>query len=676
MANHLLNESSPYLLQHAHNPVDWYPWNDEAWEKAKKEDKLVLVSIGYSSCHWCHVMERESFENEATARLMNEHFVCIKVDREERPDVDQIYMSAVQLLTGGGGWPLNCFCLPNGKPIYGGTYYPNANWNDVLVKLNTFYKENKEKAEQYGEELTRGINQMENFHLKTVVDPPGRSEQKFHLDDIKKTVDNWRKYFDTVEGGPNRAPKFPMPNNLEFFLHYYHMTKDESILKQALLTLDKMAFGGIYDQIGGGFARYSTDGLWKVPHFEKMLYDNAQLVSVYSHAYQITKKELYKQVVYETLDWVQREMTNSDGGFYSALDADSEGVEGKYYVWKKEELQSLLGEHFTLFADYYNVNDIGHWEHGNYILLRKEDDASFAQRNSLSVQQLQQIIHDCKKILLAEREKRVRPGLDDKQLTSWNGLMIKAYSDAYKAFGDKKFHDAILFASNHIWENIRIDSSGLYHSYKNGRASIDGFLEDYAFIIEGFIAAYSCIGFEALVRRAQKLADYAIKHFYDKDSGMFWFTSDKSRALISRNKEIADNVIPASNSSLAKSLFYLGKYYGEKKYNDIALQMLSNVKDAIPGYGSSYSNWAILMLHQVTPFYEIAITGEETLGTCSELSQHYLPNTIIALDYLPGSRLPLLQNRTVESKTLIYVCENNTCKLPVETVEEALKSLS
>jgi uncharacterized protein YyaL (SSP411 family) len=668
MANHLVNESSPYLLQHAHNPVDWYPWNDEAWEKAKKEDKLVLVSIGYSSCHWCHVMEHESFENEATAKLMNEYFICIKVDREERPDVDQVYMAAVQLLTGSGGWPLNCFCLPNGKPLYGGTYYPNATWNDVLVKLNTFYKENKEKANQYGEELTQGINQMESFHLNT-------AEQKFHLDDVKKIVDNWRKYFDLVEGGPNRAPKFPMPNNYEFLLHYNYVTKDESILNYVLLTLDKMAFGGIYDQIGGGFARYSTDALWKAPHFEKMLYDNAQLVSLYSHAYQLTKKELYKEVVYQTLEWIEREMTNKVGGFYSALDADSEGVEGKYYVWKKDELEALLGERFRIFAEYYNVNETGHWEHDNYILLRKESDEHIAQKNNLSVHQLNQIINNSNKVLLAEREKRIRPGLDDKQLTSWNALMIKAYSDASVAFDDEELHYAAGKGVHVILTKLLEENGRLFHSYKNGRASIDGFLEDYAFTIEALISYYQAVPDDLYLDIAKKIADYTIEHFYDKESGMFWFTSDTSPELISRKKEIVDNVIPSSNSSMAKSLFYLGKYYGENRYIEIATQMLANVKDAMATYGSSYSNWAMLMLHLTAPFYEIVITGPQADDRRVELQLHYLPNSIITADAEGTSRLPILLERYVEGKILIYVCENNTCKLPVETVGEALKSL-
>ncbi len=677
VSNQLIYESSPYLLQHAQNPVSWYPWNDEAWTKAKKENKLVLVSIGYSSCHWCHVMEHESFENDTTAKIMNDHFVCIKVDREERPDVDQVYMAAVQLMTGGGGWPLNCFCLPDGRPIYGGTYFPNAQWNDVLVKLDEFYRLNKEKAEQYADELTKGIHRMETVKLNV-------SKNKTETAYLKKVVGEWKKQFDTIEGGPDRAPKFPLPNNYEFLLYYHYETKDETILNHIELTLNKMAYGGIYDHIGGGFSRYSTDSLWKVPHFEKMLYDNAQLVSLYAHAYQLTKNELYKKVVYETLEFISREMTSVEGTFYSALDADSEGEEGKYYVWKKEELEGLIPNlspkekgvsSWKIFSEYYNMNEKGYWEHDNYILLRKEHSKTIAERNNLTVEQLNNLVSESKNSLLKEREKRIRPGLDDKQLTSWNALMIKGYCDAYDVFHEEQFLNAAKKCADVILAKVKRKDGGLSHSLKNGKATINGYLEDYSFMIEALIALYQSTFDESWLEEAKKLADYAIQHFYDGETSMFFFTSNQDAALIARKKEIHDNVIPASNSSMAKGLFMLGIYFDEKKYAEIALQMLNNVKDDMERYASSYSNWGILYLNVSASFKEIVIAGKDALQKREELNRHYLPDKILAGSIDGKSKLSLLEQRYDETKTLIYVCENKTCKLPVPTVEDAINLL-
>ncbi|CAN5542671.1 thioredoxin domain-containing protein [soil metagenome] len=665
--NSLIHETSPYLLQHAHNPVDWQAWTDEAWKKAVKENKLVLVSVGYSSCHWCHVMEHETFEDTVAAKLMNDYFVCIKVDREERPDVDHVYMSAVQLMTGQGGWPLNCFCLPNGKPIFGGTYFPNAQWQNILNQLHNFYTQNPTKAEEYGEELTQGIRSMEFVSLN-------KNEIDFSKDDLKPIVENWKKYFDFEEGGPNRAPKFPMPNNYEFLLHYAVAAKDDALKEYVSLTLDKMAFGGIYDQIGGGFSRYSTDTLWKVPHFEKMLYDNAQLVSLYSHAYQLTKKELYKQVVYETLNFIEREMTSTEGGFFSALDADSEGVEGKFYVWKKSELEILLADKFKIFAAYYNVNETGYWEHDNYILLRKESDEEIASTNNISIPELQSLISESKIILLAERNKRIRPGLDDKQLTSWNALMIKGYCDAYEAFGEKKFLDAAVKAINKILKNKKHDGS-LSHVMTKNEPEIPSFLEDYSFTIEALIKLYETTFEEKYLEEAKSFAEYAFAHFFDEQTGMFFFTSNLDPQLIARKKEIHDNVTPASNSTMAKAIFLLGKYFDDNRYLDISKTMLHNVKNEMARYGSSYSNWCELMIWNTFPFYEIAIAGKDTKEKRKELCNHYIRNKILAGTVNGKTNLPMLQNRLSENKTFIYVCEDNFCKLPMEGTEEAFQLL-
>jgi len=663
--NQLIHESSPYLLQHAHNPVDWYPWGDAAFEKAVKENKLVLVSIGYSACHWCHVMEHESFEDIDTAMFMNEHFVCIKVDREERPDIDQVYMNAVQLMAGQGGWPLNCFTLPDGRPVYGGTYFPNERWNNVLYQLNDIYHKEPKQFLDYAEQLTGAVKNSELVKLNNEFD-------EFSLNHLKEMVDVFKSSFDTVEGGPSRVPKFPLPNNYEFLLHYNHLSKDEKILKQITLTLDKMAYGGIYDQLGGGFARYSTDRTWKVPHFEKMLYDNAQLITVYSEANTLTKNPLYKQVVEDTLAWIKREMTSDEGMFYSAQDADSEGVEGKYYVWNKQEIEELLKAKSALFCDYYRIGKEGLWEHENNILLRNEDDETIAKRYNLSLEELQNEILYCKESLLKERIKRIPPGLDDKQLTSWNALMIKGFADAYKAFGNQEYLDAAIKSADFIWNIIRNNDGSLNHSYKNGKATINGYLEDYSFMIEAFIALYQNTFDESYLMKAKELTDYVIQHFYDKESGMFFFTSDIDKPLIARKMEIHDNVIPASNSSLAKGLFLLGIYFENKEYKDLAKQMLNNVKKDMKGYPSGYSNWGILMTNMIEPSYEVVIVGKDAHALKIELNKHYIPNKILA-GSLTNSSMPLLDGRFIGDETFIYVCVNNTCKLPVKTVEEALK---
>lgn len=670
--NHLIHETSPYLLQHAHNPVDWYPWGDEAWEKAKKENKLVIISIGYSACHWCHVMEHESFENDSTAKLMNENFVCIKVDREERPDIDQIYMAAVQLMTGSGGWPLNCFTLPDGRPIYGGTYFPNANWNQILLQLSAFYRENPAKANEYAAELTKGIHQMEVVKLN---EEPVDFKQK----DLDAVVTAWKTQFDPSEGGPNRAPKFPLPNNYEFLLRYAVATSDKSVLKQVELTLEKMAFGGMYDQVGGGFARYSTDSFWKVPHFEKMLYDNAQLVSMYSKAYQQNQNPLYKQIVYESLEFIQRELTSAEGGFFSAIDADSEGKEGKFYVWKIEELKSLLTNlgvenSFDILAEYFNINKIGYWEEENYILLRKKSDEEIAKQFSISTENLNELVAHAKKVLLAARAKRVRPGLDDKILVSWNALMIKGYCDAYAAFADESFLSAAEKNVNLVMKSMRTKDGGLFHSYKNGTAKINGYLEDYSFMIEALISLYESTFNETYLQEANNFAAYVFQHFYDESNGNFWFTSDLDPALIARKKEIQDNVIPSSNSSMAKALFLLGIQFENKKYSETAEKMLHNVVTEMERYGAGYSNWAMLMLNYTQKFRETVIVGKDAELKRKAIQSHYLPNTLFA-GSKNESKLPLLESRFMDGQTLIYICENKVCKLPVEDVAKALDLL-
>ena len=661
--NKLINESSPYLLQHAHNPVEWYPWGDEAFEKAEKENKLVLISIGYSACHWCHVMEHESFEDSLTAEMMNKNFINIKVDREERPDVDQVYMNAVQLMTGSGGWPLNCFALPDGRPVYGGTYFPKDKWQQTLTSLQGLKENDPIKLEEYAKNLTAGIQQSE---LITRNEDPLETKVEF----LAQKVNEWSKYWDRKKGGPNRAPKFPLPNNYQFLLEYAFLSGDQESMDFVSTTLDQMSRGGIYDQIGGGFARYSTDELWKAPHFEKMLYDNAQLVSLYSQAFTATQNPRYKKTVQETLAFIKRELTNKNGGFYSALDADSEGEEGKFYVWKKEELKkALTPEEFELAKEFYNVNNKGLWEHGNYILLMDENSDHMLTEDSTLGNKLELI----KSKLLARRETRIRPGLDDKILTSWNMLMIEAYLDAYIALEDEQYLKVAEQQMKFIFTNLITEDEGLFHLHKDGKSSINGYLEDYAFTISALLKMYQSTFDESYISQAEALMHYTVQHFLDEESGMFWFKSNKDEQLIAKKQENSDNVIPASNSVMAHNLFILSKLTYNQEFEKTGKQMLSNILPHIE-YGQSYSNWLRLYLYETYPFYEIAATGKNFRALTIELRKTYIPNKLI-LGAEKKSDLPLLENKFFEEET-IFVCQNKTCQLPVKLVTDALKQIN
>ena len=662
--NELINESSPYLLQHAHNPVNWVAWSDEAFQRAKDEDKLVLVSIGYSSCHWCHVMEHESFEDTVIAKIMNDNFICIKVDREERPDVDQVYMNAVQLMTGSGGWPLNCFTLPDGRPVYGGTYFPKDQWSQILQNLYYTYQKDEKRMIEYAVNLTEGIQQSELIEVKT-------EDVLFDAEKLNEMIVNWKRNFDSVRGGNNRAPKFPMPNNYDFMMQYAYHTGDSAAMNHVDLTLEKMAFGGIYDQVGGGFSRYSVDSLWKVPHFEKMLYDNAQLVSLYSHAYQRTKSPLYKEIVYQTLQWVHREMSTKEGAFYSALDADSEGEEGKFYVWSEAELKTVLGTDFDFVKTYYNINNYGAWE-GNYILLRSDSDENIAAKMNMSINDLKKKVKEINQKLLTQRATRIRPGLDDKSLTSWNALMLTGYLDAYQAFGEELFLKAAMLNANWLVKYQFKKDGSLMHAYKNGESKIPGFLEDYCFTIDAFIKLYEVTFDEQWLTKANQLMTYAITHFHDSKSGMFFFSSDLEKGLIARKMEISDNVIPSTNSAMARVLFKLGTLMDNDDYKKKSKQMLANVYDGMEAYASAYSNWGILAMNVTYPYYEVAVTGKKWEEKLGEINQNYLPNKIL----MGGEKgnLPLLQGKFI-GETMIFVCVNKTCQLPVSQAAEAVKQI-
>ncbi|WP_188462923.1 thioredoxin domain-containing protein [Bizionia arctica] len=667
--NQLIHETSPYLLQHAHNPVDWNPWNEAALNQAQTENKLLLISVGYAACHWCHVMEHESFEDTIVAQLMNSKFINIKVDREERPDIDQVYMNAVQLMTGSGGWPMNVIALPDGRPVWGGTYFKKEQWMSALEQISDLYVRNPEKLYEYADKLEKGIKAMDVVSIN-------KDEADFNNQFIDETVNNWSSYFDHQQGGLKRAPKFMMPNNYHFLMRYAYQNKYPVLQKFVNLTLTQMAFGGLYDQVGGGFSRYSTDVNWHIPHFEKMLYDNAQLVSLYSDAYLITKNELYKDVVYETLKFVERELTAENGAFYSSLDADSntpEGhlEEGAFYVWNKEELQKLLASEFELFSDYYNINDYGFWENKHYVLIRKADDTTVLKKHHISIEELKQKKVKWKALLLKNREKRSKPRLDDKTLTSWNALMIKGYVDAYRVFAEEDFLEVAEKNANFILDNQLREDGGLYHNYKNNTSTINGYLEDYATTIEAFITLYENTLDDKWLLTARDLTNYVFDHFYEENNSMFYFTSNEDPLLVSRSTEYRDNVIPASNSIMAKNLFKLSRYFDNNYYYETATNMLNNVKPEIQEYGSNYSNWLDLMLNYTEPFYEVAVSGTKAHYKIKEINEVYLPNKIIA-GSTKESHLPLLKNRLQENETFIYVCVNHACKLPVKSSIEAI----
>ncbi|WP_406685003.1 thioredoxin domain-containing protein [Seonamhaeicola sp. MEBiC1930] len=670
--NDLINETSPYLLQHAHNPVNWKAWNNEALETAKSENKLILISVGYSACHWCHVMEHECFEDSLVAQVMNKNFINIKVDREERPDVDQAYMNAVQLMTGSGGWPLNVVALPDGRPVWGGTYFPKEQWISVLEQLTKLYTESPEKLHQQADNVEKGLKAIDMVELNN-------EDAKFESEFIDIAVKKWSTQFDNNFGGLNRAPKFMMPNNYHFLLRYAYQNNNQELLNYVNLTLTKMAYGGVFDQIGGGFSRYSVDTKWHVPHFEKMLYDNAQLVSLYADAYLITKNELYRDIVAETLEYVKKEMTTIEGAFYSALDADSNNSEGKleegaFYVWKKEELKTLLGEDFNLFSDYYNINNYGLWEHGNYVLIRKDDDKTILNNHSISKVELDKKITSWKETLLEIRDERSKPRLDDKTLASWNGLMLKGYIDAYRVFQESKYLEIALKNALFISEKMMRDDGALNHTYKEGDSKFNGYLEDYATVIDAFIALYESTLDTKWLNTARDLTNYTFDKFYDEKSSMFYFTSNDDASLVSRSIEYRDNVIPGSNSIMAKNLFKLSHYFDNTYYSKTAKTMLNNVKPEIQEYASGYSNWLDLMLNYTSPYYEVAIVGDKAKEKITKLNQTYLPNKLIA-GSTSESNMPLLLNRYNPEATLIYVCVNKACKLPVSEVNDAIEFL-
>ncbi len=702
-SNKLSEESSPYLLQHAHNPVDWYPWSEQALQKAKQENKPILISIGYAACHWCHVMERESFEDESTAELMNEHFVNIKIDREERPDLDHIYMDAVQAMTGSGGWPLNVFLTPDAKPFYGGTYFPpvraynRASWKETLQGVVQAFNERRHEIDAQAENLTAHLIQSNSFGLQE----KGDQQQIFSKEKCDEVFENIMKNADKEWGGFGKAPKFPQTFSIQFLLRYHYVNNiqypassqvsptgvpeqsegkersslEGAALQQALLSLDKMIEGGIYDQAGGGFARYSTDTEWLAPHFEKMLYDNALLVSVISEAYQLTKKERYKEVIEETMEFVQREMLHPEKGFYSALDADSEGEEGKFYVWQKEEIESLLGKDALVFCSYYDVSEKGNWE-GKNILRVKNQPGSFAAANNIDVKELKKILNKGKALLLEKRSERVRPLLDDKIILGWNALMNTACSKAFGATGKEKYRQLAITNMQFLLTKFNTENSTeFYHTWKNDQAKYPAFLDDYAFLIQALINLQEITGGTKWLLKAKAITEFVIHHFSEPETGFFFYTQSGQRDVIVRKKEVYDGAVPSGNAVMAYNLHQLSLLFDHTDWKKRSGEMVSSLGQAIIRYPSSFGCWNCLLLEKIEGTIEIAILGKDFDKIHKELLAQFIPHRILMATQVETSQFPLLAEKQVNAQSFIYVCKNFSCLQPTTSVSTTMQQI-
>ncbi len=665
--NKLINETSPYLLQHAHNPIDWFPWGAEALEKAKKENKLIVVSIGYSACHWCHVMEKESFEEHEVAEVMNALFVNIKVDREERPDIDQIYMSALQLMNGTGGWPLNCILLPDQRPIYGGTYFKKKDWINILSNIAAMHRNKPQELVDYANKLIEGVRKMELISTKA-------SNHLIEENELQDVYTNWRRFLDFDFGGTQGAPKFPVPVNISNLLKHTKHYPSEQIDYYLQNTLHRIARGGIYDQMAGGIYRYSVDAYWKIPHFEKMLYDQSQTISLYADAYRNFKHDLYKNTFQSTIQFCLNELKNtSDGGFYSALDADSEGVEGKFYCWTIDELKQVLSNDADLYIEYYQMTEEGNFEHSLNNLFAVQEIDPILEKYKLTEVELIQKIEVANSKLLYIRSKRIRPSLDDKQLCSWNALMIKAFCDAYLAEPNEHCLNEAINCYEFIKNNLFVDGK-LYRSYKAGQAKIDAFLDDYSFFIEALLCLFNITADEKYVHEADRLIKHCIKNFMDEQSGMFWYTSSTGEELVARKQEFYDSVIPSSNSVMMNNLFKMSVITGNSEYEDIADNMVFVMKDQLKRYPPSYSNFTNALLRKSKPSVEVVIVGENAKDLYLELNKRYLSNIDIFYTN-QTSDLSIFHSRFIEGKNLMYVCIDKACHLPVESIDEVIAQL-
>jgi uncharacterized protein YyaL (SSP411 family) len=664
--NLLIKETSPYLLQHAYNPVEWHPWGEEALQLAIQEDKPILVSIGYAACHWCHVMERESFEDLATAKIMNENFINIKIDREERPDLDHIYMDAVQAMTGSGGWPLNVFLTPDKKPFYGGTYFPpepmhnRASWKDVLLGIAKGFKENRDQIDAQAHTLTQHLLSSNGFGKQDATAAASLSRA-----DMDAAVSALLINADAVWGGFGGAPKFPQTASIRFLLRYHYFNPThKSSLEHALVCLDKMIAGGIYDQLGGGFSRYSTDVQWLAPHFEKMLYDNALLVTTLSEAYQLTKNQSYKITIDETLAFVERELMDSDGGFYSALDADSEGVEGKFYTWSAQEINDVLKNDAPVFTAYYGITENGNWEHTN-ILHTPASASIVAQKFQLSEIEFLQIIAKCKSVLMGERSKRIRPQTDDKQLLGWNALMNTAFSKAYAATGNKNYLIRAQQNMAHLMDHFKnSNEDGWFHTYKNGTAKTPAFLDDYAYLIEALIQLQTVSGDLHWLEKAGHITDYVNDHFVEPGTGFYFYTHDAQTDVILRKKEVYDGATPSGNAVMANNLLILGVAYGNDKYLSLSKQTCLSLLPAILKHPGSFGVWASVILFHLQGTRELTLLGSGVLPYLEAALPLFRPNLILNISENCLTTISAINNKVIDNQEVTFqLCENYTCQL-------------
>ncbi len=665
-------------MQHAHNPVDWYPWGDEALQKAKDENKPILVSIGYAACHWCHVMERESFEDERTAKLMNENFVNIKIDREERPDLDHIYMDAVQTLTGSGGWPLNVFLTPDAKPFYGGTYFPpvrsfnRPSWQETLLGIARAFNENRNEVDTQAENLTAHLLQSSSFGIQK----GDAATELFSENSLKEVFENLMNNSDRTWGGFGRAPKFPQTFSIQYLLRYYYFFQNDTALSQVLLSLDKMIEGGIYDQVGGGFARYATDTKWLVPHFEKMLYDNALLISVLSEAFQLTKKERYRAVISETMQFLQRELLHEEGGFYSALDADSEGEEGKYYVWNRTEVESILGEDADAFCQYYDITDNGNWE-GKSILHAEKSPEQFAEENKIFIERVKKILETGKAKLLEKRSGRTRPLLDDKIILGWNALMNTACSKAFAATGDEAYKDLAITNMKFLLDQFASGKPNEFlHTWKHGQARFPAFLDDYAFLIQALIHLQEITGDTFWLNKAKDITETVIQNFGDEDTGFFFYTRFDQQDVIVRKKEIYDGAVPSGNAIMADVLHQLSIYFDNAGWRQRSAEMLRYLGQVIRRYPSSFGCWGCLLLEMTMGTIELAITGRTFNAIHRELLAQYIPNKVVMATAIENEHFALLAGKRVRDTTEIYVCKSFSCLKPVTSVAETMSYIN